>query len=1023
MKRCLILIAVLFFSMPILDSAYTAKIEPSVISTLENNEEVNVIIFLKHPNIVAEFKNEQDRILNKVNYVYYRDRFQGNNDFRLKHKYKTINALSGNITKSGLEKLSSDAGVERIELNKRYVISLAESLPLINATLANSIVMNSMNLTGSTKSICIIDTGINYSHESFGSCTNSSFLSGDCKKILNGTNFYAGNNNILDDQGHGTHVAGIAAANGSVKGVAPDASLLIIKSCFPSGGSASCYEDDLIAGIDWCTLYKGQYNISAISMSIGTDTTYTSETCPTTWNSYINSAIAKNITFVAASGNAGSTSGISHPACAPNVTSIGSTYDSGGSVDTIASYTNRFSNLDLLAPGSTITSTSISGGTVAMSGTSMATPFAAGAIALLNQYYTQDFNAAISQAQIYSSLNSTGKKILDTGTGNTFSRIDIYSAIISLDTKKPGIWDSVKTPSIVLPSTDIIFYSNATDPLLNQVIIELGINTSFTNYTVHEKTGNTYNFTLSSGNLSMNQNISWKFYAIDKNGNMNQTMLQSFVINITSPVVSLDYPFNNSFLQSSSVNFLFTPYDDESNASCSLYLNGIINRTNSSTITNTQSNFSVSLPEGTYSSYVNCSDSQGNSNSSSIASFTIDLTNPVVYLNYPLNSTITNASYVNYTAFDANIQNCTLYTNVTSWHANKTMAASSNVTQNITMNLQDGNYLWNIQCADKSNRAAFNNTNYTFELDTTRPDITISSLDNKTYSSNTSLKLNLSIYDLNGISTKWYNIDNMQNITISENITFNASVDSHIVNVYASDSIGNEKHSSVSFSIDLTPPEITLISPENNTVKTDSKTVSFSYNASDIAISNCSLSIDNSIDQTDTTISPGIEQTFSKTLENGDHAWNITCMNDANMISSSPQYLISINVSSGSNDDGDSGSSGSGSSGGGGGGGSSGSASSETTPAISSKSNSQISLPVTEQKEPEKKESNEQKTQAPTGNNAAKKENIPLTGRAISLMKSAAKPKPVIMGAFAMLIITYVISVVRSKIKDKDVYP
>src|SRR3989338_2201124 len=397
---------------------------------------------------------------------------------------------------------------ERIELNKRYVISLAESLPLINATLANSIVMNSMNLTGSTKSICIIDTGINYSHESFGSCTNSSFLSGDCKKILNGTNFYAGNNNILDDQGHGTHVAGIAAANGSVKGVAPDASLLIIKSCFPSGGSASCYEDDLIAGIDWCTLYKGQYNISAISMSIGTDTTYTSETCPTTWNSYINSAIAKNITFVAASGNAGSTSGISHPACAPNVTSIGSTYDSGGSVDTIASYTNRFSNLDLLAPGSTITSTSISGGTVAMSGTSMATPFAAGAIALLNQYYTQDFNAAVSQAQIYSSLNSTGKKILDTGTGNTFSRIDVYSAIISLDTKKPGIWDSLKTPSIVLPSTDIIFYSNATDPLLNQVIIELGINTSFTNYTVHEKTGNTYNFTLSSGNLSMNQNIS-----------------------------------------------------------------------------------------------------------------------------------------------------------------------------------------------------------------------------------------------------------------------------------------------------------------------------------------------------------------------------------------------------------------------------------------------------------------------------------------------------------------------------------
>jgi len=1027
MKRGLAALISLLLIMPYLTIA-EIKVDSSVEKSLETNKEVNVIVYLKHPNIVAEYKNEQDRVLNRINYVYYRDRMQDNYDLRLKHRYKTINAFSGNITKNGLEKLRSDSNVESIVLSKNYNVQLNEARPLVNASTANSIVVNNFNITGRGQTICIIDTGINYSHESFGSCTESNFLNGLCAKVLNGTNTYSNNNNILDDNGHGTHVAGIAAANSSVKGIAPDANIIMIKACDASG---SCPEADILDGIDWCTLYKEQYNISAISLSLGDGSSYTSATCPITWNSNINAAYAKNINVIVASGNEAYTDGISHPGCAANLTSVGAIYDDnvgskswGGicsdsttAADKIVCFTNRFSNLDLLAPGSVIISTSKSGGTESKSGTSMATPVISGMVALLQQYYQEEFGNSLNQSRIYDALNGTGKKILDSSTGYTFSRADAYASIKSLDSKKPSIWNAIKLPAAVNTTTNAVFYVNATDTFLNMVLIEINLNGTPMNYSVDKKTGSTYNFTLSSSNFSADQNISWRFYAIDKNNNTNITGLQSFVVDGNTPDVMIDYPLDNSFLQYNNVNFLFTANDGNADLNCSLYIDNSLNRTNSSTLTNVQTNFSVTLSEKNYAAYINCTDAQMNSNSSETINFTIDLTNPIVYLSSPLNNSISRAKNFSYAAVDTNLQNCTLYGNWSGWNANITSNAINNTLYNASIaSLADGNYLWNVNCRDKSNRNAYNSSNYSIEIDTTKPEITIDGIYNKSYSYNNSLMLNLSVSELNGIVKKWYNIDGSQNITIDGNATINASVSSHAINVYANDSVNNEGYSSVSFSIDIEYPGIEIISPANNTVKTDSNSVDFAYNASDSAIANCSLILDGSVDQIDTSIIANAEQGFSKTLSNGEYSWNINCTDAANLIGTSAKYHIITNVSSSNNNGGgSSGSSGSGGGSGGSGGGGSSEPLSETQPNNPVIEPSGLPLNVPEENKKEK-ENNKNEAVA-DANSTAKdsKEKIPLTGRTISLIKSAAKPESLVISIFIILIIGYFIFRIKKK--------
>ncbi len=451
-----------------------ATIDPSVEKALSNSSEVSVIVLLKDDEntqarkIVPsdssgikewyiearkeEVKKQQEEVLGKLD-VLQADSGQNDAnetedmDFRLKRKFATINGFYGNVTEEGLEKLRNDPDVEKIYYDYEVRIDLSVSVPQINANRTWELIYNNTNINGQGETICIVDTGIQYTHPALGGCNQTTDINdGSCSKVIGGYDYYNGDSNPIDDNGHGTHCAGIAAGeNETYRGVAPGAKLVAVKVLSSSGSGST---GDVASGIDWCVSNASKLNISVISMSLslrypgGKEYTFNS---PCDGNDAVvnaaNAAGAAGIFVVAAAGNDGNTSGIASPACGSNVTAIG-----GVNSNNNITY-NRGSLLKLLAPGVSITSTYITSTFSTKSGTSMAAPHAAGAAALLFQYKKYESNVTLNRTQVESALNSTGYPLTDSSTGMVYYRIDPFAAILSLDTTPPQITFNEPTPT------------------------------------------------------------------------------------------------------------------------------------------------------------------------------------------------------------------------------------------------------------------------------------------------------------------------------------------------------------------------------------------------------------------------------------------------------------------------------------------------------------------------------------------------------------------------------------------------
>ncbi len=275
MKKIIILIVIFLFlllgmrnisSISKLDS--NSKISQEVYSKLEKVDNVRVYIKFKDvqskQGIVKEVNSRQLNVL-KENVRNLLGRKNIKQDFGKK--------ISAFVNASDLELLRNNVGIESIELEKERKIFLQDSISVINATNAHNLTYNGFNLTGSGRTICIIDTGINSSHPALGGCYGNNNASSACK-ITGGWDYCADNgancateDNVPDDiNGHGTHVSGITAANGTIKGIAPEARIVMLKACNSSG---SCFDSDIAASINWCIGNATKYNISVISMSLG----------------------------------------------------------------------------------------------------------------------------------------------------------------------------------------------------------------------------------------------------------------------------------------------------------------------------------------------------------------------------------------------------------------------------------------------------------------------------------------------------------------------------------------------------------------------------------------------------------------------------------------------------------------------------------------------------------------------------------------------------------------------------------
>ncbi len=187
------------------------------------------------------------------------------------------------------------------------------------------------------------------------------------------------------------------------------------------------WTSDEISGLERVYALRNTYDIAAVNMSIGGGA-YTSQSTCDSDNPSVKSAIdtlrSVNIATVIASGNDGYSDSIAEPGCISSAVSVGATIDSGSNVDKVTSYSNSASFLNLLAPGSVITSSVPGGGYSTWQGTSMATPHVAGAWAILKQ-----MNTDLTVSEGLDALSSTGVPITDPRNSIVTPRIQIDAAL------------------------------------------------------------------------------------------------------------------------------------------------------------------------------------------------------------------------------------------------------------------------------------------------------------------------------------------------------------------------------------------------------------------------------------------------------------------------------------------------------------------------------------------------------------------------------------------------------------------
>ncbi|MBI5700086.1 S8 family serine peptidase [Candidatus Saganbacteria bacterium] len=231
---------------------------------------------------------------------------------------------------------------------------------------------------GSSVKIAILDTGIDYTHEDLGS------------KVDLGYDFVNDDNNPIDDNGHGTHVSGIASAvtnNGiGVAGTSWSARLLAVKVLDSGGGGTSL---GIANGLNYC-LGRG---VQIINMSFGDSMS------SSTIKAATDNANAAGILLVAAAGNNDSSEPF-YPAAYDYIISVAATDQNDlRSVWGTGSASNYGTTVDVCAPGTTILSTYLSNFYLNKNGTSMASPHVAGLAALVLAR-----NPAFSSTQIRSRI-------------------------------------------------------------------------------------------------------------------------------------------------------------------------------------------------------------------------------------------------------------------------------------------------------------------------------------------------------------------------------------------------------------------------------------------------------------------------------------------------------------------------------------------------------------------------------------------------------------------------------------------
>jgi len=418
-----------------LESSRGVEVQRRVEEAFEREERVRVFIELAPTEAAA--------VSGSVNAV-----LQGLGDrFELAHRYRTIPWIAGTLHREGLGMLRQYASVSRVQLDGTGSGGLAQALPAVGVDKVQSV----RGLTGKGITVAVLDSGATTMHPALKDAivAQHCFTQGACPP-----GFASEGENAEDDHNHGSNVTGIVASRGAgqvSKGYAPGANIVSVKVLNRNNAGQI---SDWVAGFDWVAENLDMLKVQVINASLVSTQEYADAAqCDRSEGALAavtKTLVERGVPITVSSGNTGNTDTMAAPACNTGVFAVGATYDTvlgsqpeGGTYQslggppwpncsdnptnskTIACFTcTAGARLDLLAPGTQISSTGRGTGSSMFRGTSQAAPGVAGLTALM-----LECNPMLKPAAILDILKKTGEPIMDPRTGMMYPLVRGFEAV------------------------------------------------------------------------------------------------------------------------------------------------------------------------------------------------------------------------------------------------------------------------------------------------------------------------------------------------------------------------------------------------------------------------------------------------------------------------------------------------------------------------------------------------------------------------------------------------------------------
>ncbi len=427
-------------------------------------------------------------------------------------RYSHLPIVSVRLSAANIPTLAADPRIESLEPNRIATAMRAEGKAVMNVP-----ALHGAGLTGAGVGIAILDTGVDYTHSELSPAGSKTI------KLWDAIN---SDDDPMDDEGHGTSVAGIAA--GSANGVAPAATIVAVKVLNASGsGSTSQIVNGLNRLLTSVTTGGNPHNVKVANLSLGGYYNLSGEDgvpaqpcdadSPSLYTAF-QSLTDAGVLVISAAGNGGCKTGVAWPGCLSNSMAVGAVIDAnvgrldfgkgqcsgeaGCSMSTtaagmIACYSDSGPQLDVLAPSHCATTTRRTSGLIGcFGGTSAAAPYAAGVAALLSQ------GGGTTPANLRAALAGTGSLVQDARNGIIRPIIDASAA----RARMTGACSPPAAPAAITASRQTLCGSSMQTDLTwpavtgaTSYIIEISADASFAEATATLLTSPSYSVTFAGG--------------------------------------------------------------------------------------------------------------------------------------------------------------------------------------------------------------------------------------------------------------------------------------------------------------------------------------------------------------------------------------------------------------------------------------------------------------------------------------------------------------------------------------------